>query len=144
MKKNVRTLVSLLLVIVAIIAVAAPALALSPSMAYKSSSGTYADATGEYDYSCKTGASLTNANATMSYEKSVSLMCNLDVEVEYLNAYYHKDVDDAVTGRSLSISCNNTVKVYVNGVLTTCYGSISSVTGTYRFGGFFSKQHTLS
>lgn len=138
-----RKILMLLLALVLVVSMIVPASAMSPSMSYKYDDGTYVSSSITDEYSCRTGASFSRVTCEMNYSRYIVLACSLDFTVAYSSHYYHKDINDACQGKSLTISGNNTVDVYTNGILETQYGSIDSVSVTYHFGQYFSKHHTI-
>lgn len=139
MKKVILLILTLSLVVCMTIQVHA----MSPNMTYEYDEGPYVNASVSDEYSCRTGASFSNATCVMNYSRRIVLSCSLDIKVEYSVNFYHKDIDDSTQGKSLTVTGSNKISLIQGGELTPVYGSIDSAEATYSFGQYFSKHHVI-
>ncbi len=139
-KRNHRALSALAAVLVLVLALSAPAMAISSTMTYKSDDGYFTEGYGgSYAYSCTTGASSTKATAAMSYGwASAPLSCSINVQVEYNGVKQQKSGGDA-NNSALSASVSNRLFIsgkYVNGSIIEVQANYmirSTTVATHRF-----------
>lgn len=121
-----KKLISLLLVLAMVMAMAAPALAMSSTMRYVEEGGKHTYINGQsYIYYCKTGGSTTRASGQMTYEKAWNMIATLNLTVTFANISHTKSVSNLSSGNSVSVSTTNSITVdnsEVDGTITEVHG----------------------
>lgn len=122
MKKYIRAFLSLLLVVVLLVALAAPVLALSSTATTVESGGAYQYINGlSYRYLCRTSGSTTTASGSMTYEKAWIMTCTLQLTVNFQGVPQNKSVQNGSSGTNVSVSTNNVLNIggsNVSGIIT--------------------------
>ena len=128
-----KKLISMLLVLALVVAIAMPVMALGSSMTYRTVNGTVTPSNGKtYTISTKTGASITKATGTMSCDMNANLSVTLKAVIHNMNGTYVRTdtFGNVETGKTVSVGAGESTpekfysvegSYFVNGVLGVRY-----------------------
>lgn len=131
-----KKIASLLLVLLLVIAIAAPAMALGSNMEYISCDARVIPADGKtYTISTRTGASRTNITGMMTCDMNANLSISLVVEIATVGGTYlrNRTFSNIESGKSVSVSGSESVPEM-----------FSSVDASYFVNGKLGLEYSIS